>query len=148
MNQLKPKIFISDRFFQWMSISIGLIYIWFGALKFFPSMSPAEELAGETINIISFGILSGRPALLILAVWEFIVGITLVLNYHRKWNILLALVHIVATFLPFIILFSWCFGDYPFQFTILGQYIFKNILLLVVLLFFWQQVSDKKSVPA
>lgn len=30
--------------------SIALCYIWFGALKFFPGLSPAEALAGRTIN--------------------------------------------------------------------------------------------------
>jgi uncharacterized membrane protein YkgB len=128
---------------KWMSVSMGLIYIWFGVLKFFPSLSPAEELASETIKVLTNGILYGRTALIILAFWELIVGATLLLNYHRKWNIGLGLAHIIGTFVPFIVLVSWCFGDYPFQFTLIGQYIFKNILLLVVFWFFWQRIPTK-----
>lgn len=121
-----------------MSISLGLVYIWFGALKFFPTLSPAEELASETISILTFGLVSGRVSLLILAVWELLVGVTLVFNYQKKWNIGLGIVHILGTFLPFLFLFGWCFGTEPLQFTLVGQYIFKNILFLVVFALLWQ----------
>lgn len=129
----------------WMSISIGLVYIWFGALKFFPEMSPAEELASETISILTFGVLEGRLALVILAIWEFIIGITFVLEYHRKWNIGLAIGHILGTFLPYILLFSLCFKAEPLQFTIVGQYIFKNILFLIVMLYFWNSLKNNNA---
>ena len=136
----EPKIF-GLSFFAWMSIAIGLVYIWFGALKFFPEMSPAEELASETISILTFGILEGRLALFILAIWEFLVGITFLLNYHKKWNVGLAIAHMIGTFLPYILLFGLCFKEQPLQFTIVGQYIFKNILFLVVMLFFWHRLN-------
>ena len=126
-----------------MSIAIGLVYLWFGSLKFFPELSPAEELASNTIEILTFGLLKGRLALVILALWEFAVGITFVLNYHRKWNVALALGHIVGTFLPFIFLIDVCFSNQPMQFTIIGQYIFKNVLFLVVMLFFWHRLNNK-----
>ena len=37
-----------------LAISIGLIYVWFGALKFFQELSPAESLATETIDAMTF----------------------------------------------------------------------------------------------
>ncbi len=37
-----------------LAISIGLIYVWFGPLKFFPELSPAESLATETIDAMTF----------------------------------------------------------------------------------------------
>lgn len=130
-----------------MSISLGVIYIWFGALKFFPSVSPADDLASETISILTFGFISGRLSLIILAFWELLVGVTLVLNYHKKWNIGLGIVHILGTFLPFLFLFGWCFGAEPLQFTLVGQYIFKNILLLVVFVMLWQVAKESESSP-
>jgi hypothetical protein len=134
------KLFGKD-YIGWMSITIGLVYIWFGALKFFPEMSPAEELASETISILTFGVLHGRLALILLAIWEFVIGVTFVMEYHRKWNVGLALVHIIGTFLPYILLFGLCFKEEPLQFTIVGQYIFKNILFLVVMLYIWNNLK-------
>ena len=132
---------------KWMSISLGLVYIWFGALKFFPDLSPAEELASKTISILTFGFIGGRTSLIILAVWEFLVGVTLVLNYHKRWNIGLGIAHIVGTFLPFVLLGSWCFGTEPLQLTIVGQYIFKNILFLVVFVMLWQVAKESEPAP-
>ena len=30
-----------------LRISLGIVFLWFGALKFFPELSPAEELAAD-----------------------------------------------------------------------------------------------------
>jgi len=43
-----------------LRISVGIVFFWFGALKFFPSLSPAEDLAARTIAALSFGIV--KPA--------------------------------------------------------------------------------------
>jgi uncharacterized membrane protein YphA (DoxX/SURF4 family) len=32
-----------------LRVSLGIVFLWFGILKFFPSASPAEELASRTI---------------------------------------------------------------------------------------------------
>jgi len=128
-----------------LSVAIGMVYIWFGALKFFPNLSPAEELASITISTITFGALAGRSALVILAIWELLVGVTFVFNYHRKWNVALGLIHILGTFLPFFLLSSLCFSDHVGQFTLVGQYIFKNVLFLTVMLAFWYQIKKKEN---
>jgi uncharacterized membrane protein YphA (DoxX/SURF4 family) len=44
-----------------LRISIGIVFLWFGVLKFFPGMSPAQDLAARTIEALSFGHV--RPAL-------------------------------------------------------------------------------------
>jgi len=38
-----------------LAISIGLVYLWFGVLKFFPHLSPAEDLAKNTITVLTLG---------------------------------------------------------------------------------------------
>ena len=43
-----------DRYsIQLLELSIGLIYLWFGILKFFPGGSPAEVLAANTMQVIT-----------------------------------------------------------------------------------------------
>ena len=53
-----------------LRVSIGLIYLVFGLLKFFPQYSPAEELAGQTIQLITFGLINPELGLIILAIIE------------------------------------------------------------------------------
>ena len=61
-----------DRWLSMLRISIGIIYIWFGSLKFFPGVSPAEDLAKETIHLLTFGLITPGLSLLLLALWETI----------------------------------------------------------------------------
>ena len=39
-----------------LRVSLGIVFFWFGFLKFFPGVSPAQELAIETISIMTFGL--------------------------------------------------------------------------------------------
>ncbi|MDR9416145.1 MAG: DUF417 family protein [Gracilimonas sp.] len=36
-----------------LRIGLGIIFIWFGMLKFFPGLSPAEELVRNTVYFVS-----------------------------------------------------------------------------------------------
>jgi hypothetical protein len=45
-----------------LRISLGVVFLWFGVLKFFPGLSPAQTLAGDTIAVLSFGLLTPGPA--------------------------------------------------------------------------------------
>ena len=37
-------------------VALGVVFVWFGGLKFFPGLSPAQELAGRTIETLTLGI--------------------------------------------------------------------------------------------
>jgi hypothetical protein len=39
-----------------LRLSVGIIFLGFGGLKFFPDLSPAEELAERTLESVSFGL--------------------------------------------------------------------------------------------
>ncbi len=49
---------IDQRLTRWMAehgltllrVSIGLVFFWFGVLKFWPDLSPADDLAAATID--------------------------------------------------------------------------------------------------
>jgi uncharacterized membrane protein YphA (DoxX/SURF4 family) len=60
-----------------LRIALGIIYFWFGFLKFFPNLSSAENLAANTIQNLTFGKLSAVEAINILAMWECLIGIGL-----------------------------------------------------------------------
>ena len=53
-----------------LRVSLGVVFLWFGALKFFPGLSPAADLAARTIGTLSFGLIPPATAVMILAIWE------------------------------------------------------------------------------
>lgn len=117
-----------------LAISIGLVYLWFGILKFFPDLSPAEGLAKSTIHVLTFGFIPDNVSIILLALWETGIGIFLIFNVARKTVALLALVHIVFTFTPLVFFPDQVFNEGPLYLTLLGQYIIKNLIIIAALL--------------
>ncbi|MDQ3712138.1 MAG: YkgB family protein [Acidobacteriota bacterium] len=38
-----------------MRVALGIVFFWFGILKFFPGLSVADDLATRTISMLSLG---------------------------------------------------------------------------------------------
>ncbi|MCC5927041.1 MAG: hypothetical protein JJU41_10835 [Bacteroidetes bacterium] len=114
--------------------SIALIFIWFGGLKFIPGASPAEVLAGSSIEILTFGLVSASVGLPILAAWEVLIGIGMLLPKYMRFTILLLYVQMVGTFSPIFIMPEIVFNSFPFVLTIEGQYILKNLVVIAAAL--------------
>lgn len=136
---LKQRIF-SNHF---LAISIGIVYFWFGLLKFFPELSPAEELASSTISLLTFNLIPSKVSIMLLALWESLIGLFLILNIFRQSIIVITLVHMVFTFSPLFFFPELGFVHAPFQFTLLGQYIFKNIIIIGALLTLYKMPKTK-----
>ena len=118
-------------------ISLGVIYLWFGVLKFFPTLSPAEGLVKETAAAITdvVGVpLPLTPTLVLLAGWEVVVGGLYMIGRFRRVVIWMVLAHLLATALPFVFLPGVVWTRAPFGLTIVGQYIVKNLVLVAAAL--------------
>ncbi len=113
-------------------IALGVIFIWYGVLKFFPHLSPAEVLATKTIDILLFHLIPENIAIKLLALWEVFVGIGLAFGIYLRWALVLFFVHMVLTFTPLIILPELSFTHAPYAFTLVGQYILKNIVFILM----------------
>ena len=113
--------FLQPRIYQFIRISIGIIYVLFGALKFLPNYSPAETLAIETIELITLGIFEGSLALYSLAAIEVAIGIALILNFQLRWTIRIALWHMLCTFFPMFLLPKATYTDSPYSLSLVGQ---------------------------
>ncbi|WP_051941865.1 hypothetical protein [Maribacter forsetii] len=113
--------------------SIGVVYLIFGCIKFIPHLSPAEDLAKDTIGILTLGFLPSQLGLLLLAVGETLIGIFLLLNWKPRIIISIAIIHILFTFTPLFLMPEEIFGKGELVFTLAGQYIFKNIIILSAL---------------
>lgn len=129
---------IDKKITKWMSqygilllrISMGIVFFWFGFLKFFPGISPAEGIAVRTINIITFDLLSSRTILLILAIWESIIGVGLILGIYLREVLLLLFLQMIGTFAPLFFFPAEVFTEIPYAPTLEGQYIIKNIVIV------------------
>jgi uncharacterized membrane protein YphA (DoxX/SURF4 family) len=113
-----------------LRISIGIIFLWFGVLKFFKGMSPAEDLAIETIDTITFGLLPEKIIIYGLAVWEALIGIGLLFNILLREILLLLFLQMIGTFTPVFIFPGKVFIEFPYALTIEGQYIIKNLVII------------------
>ena len=130
-------------------ISLGLVYLFFGMLKFFDGVSPAEFLAGETIHLLSFSILPANVALKILAVGETSIGLLFLTNRLPRTAFFLFLAHMAGTFTPFIVLPDLAINGTTLAPTLIGQYILKNVVYVVaVSAVFVPVLFEKTEKPA
>jgi uncharacterized membrane protein YphA (DoxX/SURF4 family) len=113
-----------------LRLALGVVFFWFGVLKFFPGASPAEELAGRTIETLTFGFIPEDVALRILAVWEVAIGIGLFLGRWMRAVLLLLFVQMLGTITPLFLFPSETFTIFPIAPTLEGQYIIKNVVIV------------------
>lgn len=114
-------------------LCLGFIYLWFGALKFFPELSPADGLVRATVAELSdlVGLpLPATPVIFLLATWEVTIGIGLLFDHYRRLAIWMLLAHLPATLLPFLLVPDIVWAQPPIGLTLEGQYIIKNLALL------------------
>ena len=110
--------------------SVGIIFLWFGVLKFFKGMSPAESLAIETIQYLTFDIVSSKTIIYGLAIWESLIGLGLILNRFLRETLLLLYLQMLGTLTPIFLFPDEVFNIIPYALTIEGQYIIKNLVII------------------
>jgi uncharacterized membrane protein YkgB len=108
-----------------LRIALGLVFVWFGALKFVPGLSPAEGLVHATVPIIP-----GEVFMPILAAWEVTIGIGFLTGRALRFTILLLFLQMPGTMAPLFLLPEVAFTSFPFGLTLEGQYIIKNLVLI------------------
>lgn len=113
-----------------LRVSVGIVFLWFGFLKFFPGLSPAEDLATKTMHVLSFGLVPSKQALIILAVWECAVGLGLICGTFLRATLLLLWLQMAGTITPMFIFPREVFSHFPYAPTLEGQYIIKNFVLV------------------
>ncbi len=136
---------ISIKNINWLQTSIGFVYLLFGVLKFFPHLSPAEDLAELTIRKMTFGLIEGRLSLILLALLESWIGIFLMLNIQSKLMIKVAIAHMICTFFPFFLDPELTFNLSSKTLSFVGQYILKNLIIISTLLNLYRSLSLQKT---
>jgi uncharacterized membrane protein YkgB len=113
-----------------LRVSIGVVFLWFGALKFFPGLSPAQDLATRTIDALTFGLVPGAVSVPLLAALETVIGLGLLSGRYLRATILLLLLQMAGTVTPLFLFPGETFTAFPVAPTLEGQYIIKNIVLV------------------
>ena len=113
-----------------LRISLGIIFFWFGVLKFFPGLSPATELATRTIDVLTLGRLPSGVAINILAAWETLIGLGLLTGVAMRATLALLFVQMLGTITPIALFPELVFTRVPYAPTLEGQYIIKNLVLI------------------
>lgn len=153
-NNLKLLFEKTDKFLTvWMSrhgipllrISLGIVFFWFGFLKFFPGTSPAEMLATKTISILTFNLIMPEISIYMLASLETLIGIGLITRSFLRITLLLLFGQMLGTVTPLFFFPAETFSLFPFVPTLEGQYIIKNIILVSAGIVIGATVRNKKE---
>ena len=113
-----------------LRITIGIVFVWFGALKFFPGMSPAEHLIRESITFLSMDWF-----LPFLAALEVTIGVCYILGgKFLRVAVILMLGQMAGAMSPMVLRPDLIWVKFPFVWTLEGQYVFKDIVLISVAL--------------
>src|SRR5688572_28199974 len=113
-----------------LRISLGLIFLGFGVLKFVPGLSPAEALVEETVGELTFGLVSDSLGLLFVATLETAIGLCLVLGRYLRLGVVLLGLAMVGILSPLVLVPEELFSLTTFAPTLAGQYVLKDIVLL------------------
>jgi len=113
-----------------LRLSLGVVFFWFGLLKWFPGLSPAQTLAADTIARLSFGSVPAATAVPLLATWEVAIGIGLLTGVWLRVTLLLLWAQMLGTVTPLVLFPELCFTRVPYAPTLEGQYIIKNLVLV------------------
>ncbi|GAB2632014.1 DoxX family protein [Kribbella swartbergensis] len=109
-----------------LRVSLGLVFLGFGVLKFFPGASPAEALVMRTVDALTLGIVAGRNAVLLTALMECFIGLTLVTGKFLRTGLLVLGVSLVGIMSPLVLFFGDLFPGTP---TLEAQYVLKDVVL-------------------
>ncbi len=129
---------VDKRITRWMAkygivllrIGLGVVFFWFGVIKFVPGLSPAQDLAANTMRVLSFGIVPPNISVPVLAAWECLIGLGLITGKFMRVTILLLLVQMAGTVTPLFLFPQETWRVFPISPTLEGQYIIKNIVLV------------------
>ena len=109
-----------------LRISVGIVFVWFGALKLVPGLSPAEPLIRASITFLPMDLF-----LPFLAILEMTIGVGFILGgKFKRITVLLLLGQMAGAMSPIILRPDLIFTQFPFALTLEGQYIIKDIILI------------------
>jgi uncharacterized membrane protein YphA (DoxX/SURF4 family) len=124
---------VEDRAVRWLAqhsltllrLSIGLVFVWFGALKLVPGLSPAEPLIRSAMWFMPLDLF-----IPVVSILEIVIGLGFITGRYPRVTILLLLMQMAGAMSPVILSPDRIWAVFPFVWTLEGQYVFKDIILV------------------
>jgi len=117
-----------------LRVSLGTVFLFFGFLKFFPMVSPAEQLVMDTTSMLTLGFIPGSIAIIAIAVLECVIGLWLLSGRALRGAIYLLVIELVGILSPVVLLGDRLFSGPHHAPTLQGQYVLKDIILVAAVL--------------
>jgi uncharacterized membrane protein YkgB len=113
-----------------LRVTVGTVFLCIGFLKFFPDVSPAQDLAITTVELLTFGVIPGAVGLVAIAMLECFIGICLLANRWMRLAVWLLAAQLVGVLAPLALLTGRLFSGPHHAPTLEGQYVLKDIILV------------------
>jgi uncharacterized membrane protein YphA (DoxX/SURF4 family) len=113
-----------------LRLAMGGIFVLFGVLKFFPGVSPIEDLATRTTTALSFGLVSGTAAMTTIAVLECVIGLCFLSGRFLRIGVWLLGAQMLGAMSPLVLFPGELFAGPGHAPTLVAQYIIKDVVLI------------------
>jgi putative oxidoreductase len=113
-----------------LRLSVGAVFLGFGALKFFPGVSPAQGLSIKTIELLTFGLVPWQAGLVAIATLECFIGVCLLAKRWMRLAVWLLAIEFVGILAPLVLLTARLFSGPHHAPTLEGQYVLKDFILV------------------
>ncbi len=113
-----------------LRIAVGVVFLAFGVLKYFPGVSPAENLTKTTTNLLTFGLVPGDVSVVAIATLECFIGLALLFGRFMRPAVWLLAVEFVGILSPVVLLSGRLFAGPHHAPTLEGQYVLKDVILV------------------
>lgn len=117
-----------------LRIAVGAVFLGFGVLKYFPGVSPAQNLTEATTHILFLGLVPGDVAIVMIATLECTIGILLLANRGMRVAVWLLATEFIGILSPLILLSGRLFAGPHHAPTLEGQYCLKDLILVAAAL--------------
>ena len=113
-----------------LRVCVGIVFLTFGILKFFPGVSPAQDLVETTTGILTLGLIPGPVALVLVATLESTIGLCLISGRAMRMALYLLALQLIGILSPLVLLPTRMFHGPHGAPTLEGQYVLKDIILV------------------
>ena len=113
-----------------LRIAVGAVFLAFGVLKYFPGVSPAQNLTEATTHILFLGLIPGSVAIVMIATLECFIGICLLTGRWMRLALWLLAIEFVGILAPVFVLPGRLFAGPDHAPTLEGQYVLKDVILV------------------
>lgn len=108
-----------------LRISVGVIFVWFGALKLIPGASPAEPLIRALMPDFMDGFIVP-----VIGAMEVAIGFGYITGRFLRGIIVLNLFQMAGAMSPLLFVPGRMWEVFPFVWTLEGQYVVKDFILI------------------